>query len=212
MLGDFGRFYFADFDQTRARRAHGARADRRRVTAAAKGSTGCDDLGGARELQSGWAAPSGSTNAAFEAVVTLDVGPRIMHVCSRGAEHVRRRLPLQRRPARWCASTEYLWRASGLAQPGGVPSQLQPPTIIPSQRYELFADGVLLVQDEEPWTQSSSRSSCASRICRSPCAAVSPISGAWPIEMAVWSLSLGSPGGPIDPPVGKKHRLLPDAH
>ena len=106
------------------------------------------------------------SNGALETIVTLDVGPRIMHVSLPG------------RPNMFvddCNQAEHLPDGTVYQYLGGHrvwhSPEAFPRSYItdshPLERYELFGDGVLLVQGQEPWTRSQSRSSCASKRDRS---------------------------------------------
>ena len=83
----------------------------------------------------------------------------------------------------------------------------------PLERYELFGDGILLVQRQEPWTQIAK--SVELRFKAGSIAVTSSLTndGAWPIEMAVWSLFLGSANGRLILPVVQRNAgLLPNTH
>lgn len=83
----------------------------------------------------------------------------------------------------------------------------------PLEKYELLEDGICMYQKEEPWTQIKKiievrlfedRVIVRNRLVNNT---------AWPTEMAVWSLTIGSKGGrEICPLVQKNTGLLPNTH
>ena len=152
------------------------------------------------------------SSGSLEAIVTLDVGPRIMHVSLPGGPNMF---------ADECGLKEDLPDGSVYRYLGGHRVWHSPEAFPrsyatddhPLERYELFDDGVLLVQAEEPWTHIAK--SIEVRFAAGSIAVTSSLTnkGAWPIEMAVWSLFLGAPNGRLILPVVQRNAgLLPNAH
>jgi hypothetical protein len=146
----------------------------------------------------------------MEAIVALDVGPRVMHVSLPGKPNMF---------ADECDLKEELPDGSVFEYLGGHrvwhSPEAFPRSYIsdshPLDRHELHDDGVLLVQREEPWTQIVKavelRFRAESIVVRSSLTN----HGAWPIEMAVWSLFLGSLNGRLILPVPQRDTgLLPN--
>jgi hypothetical protein len=147
-----------------------------------------------------------------EAIVTLDVGPRVMHVSLLGGPNMF---------ADDCGQAEHLPDGSVYRYLGGHRVWHSPEAFPrsyvtddhPLERYELFGDGVLLVQSKEPWTQIAK--SVELRFKAGSIAVTSSLrnDGPWPIEMAVWSLFLGSANGRLILPVVQRSAgLLPNTH
>jgi hypothetical protein len=150
------------------------------------------------------------SNGAIEAIVTLDVGPRVMHVSLPGGPNMF---------ADDCAQTEDLPDGSTFAYLGGHRVWHSPEAFPrsyvsdshPLARHQLFDDGVLLVQEQEPWTQIEK--SIELRFREESIVVTSRLTngGAWTAEMAVWSLFLGSPNGRLILPVVQRDSgLLPN--
>ena len=85
----------------------------------------------------------------------------------------------------------------------------------PLASYELFDNGIKLLQNPEPWTQMQKsmelrfESDGGIRVINS----ITNL-GAWPVEMSVWSLTIGSRSGrevlprrPAQYGTANKHRL-----
>jgi len=149
-------------------------------------------------------------NGAIEAIVTLDVGPRIMHVSLPGGPNMF---------ADDCAQTEELPDGSTFAYLGGHRVWHSPEAFPrsyvaddhPLERYELSDDGVLLVQEQEPWTQIVKSVELCFRAESLVVTSRLTNGGAWSVEMAVWSLFLGSPNGRLVLPVVRRDSgLLPN--
>ena len=150
------------------------------------------------------------SNGALDAIVTLDVGPRTMHVSLPGGPNMF---------ADDCGLKEDLPDGTVYEYFGGHRVWHSPEAFPrsyvsdshPLDRHELYDDGVLLVQRREPWTQIAK--SVELRFRAESIAVKSSLTnnGAWPIEMAVWSLFLGSPNGRlILPAVQRNAGLLPN--
>jgi len=152
------------------------------------------------------------TNAKLTAIVTLDIGPRIMHVSLPSLENLfADEVDLQERLPDGRVYNFYgghrVWHS-----PEAFPRSYMPDGE-PLERYELYDDGILMIQKEEECTQiqktvevhftdrslkvKSSLTNC----------------GAWPVEMAVWSLIIGSPRGREILPVTQRNTgLLANTH
>lgn len=149
---------------------------------------------------------------ALEAIVTLDVGPRVMHVSLPGKPNMF---------ADDCSLKEDLPDGTVFEYFGGHrvwhSPEAFPRSYIsdshPLDRHELSSDGVIMVQGEEPWTHVAK--SVELRFKPESIGVRSSLAnnGAWPIEMAVWSLFLGSLNGRLILPVAQRNTgLLPNAH
>lgn len=152
------------------------------------------------------------TGAELELVVTLDVGPRIMHASLRGGPNMF---------ADDCPLKEELPDGTTFAYYGGHRVWHSPEAFPrsyvsdshPLASCELYDDGILMVQHEEPWTHIVK--SVEVRFGESSVTVKSCLTnnGAWPIEMAVWSLFLGAPNGRLFLPVVQRDAgLLPNKH
>jgi hypothetical protein len=150
------------------------------------------------------------SNGALEAIVTLDVGPRTMHVSLAGGPNMF---------ADGCGLKEDLPDGTVYEYFGGHRVWHSPEAFPrsyvsdshPLDHHELYDDGVLLVQRQESWTQIAK--SVELRFRAESIAVTSTLTnnGAWPIEMAVWSLFLGSPNGRLILPVVQRNAgLLPN--
>lgn len=148
---------------------------------------------------------------ALEAIVTLDVGPRIMHVALPGKPNMF---------ADDCALKEDLPDGTVFEYFGGHrvwhSPEAFPRSYIsdshPLERYKLYADGVLLVQAEEPWTHIAKAVELRFRPGSLVVTSSLTNRGAWPIETSVWSLFLGSRNGRLILPVAQRDTgLLPNA-
>jgi hypothetical protein len=152
------------------------------------------------------------STASLEAIVTLDVGPRIMHVSLPGKPNMF---------ADACDVEEDLPDGSTFAYFGGHRVWHSPEAFPrsyvsdthPLDRYELTGDGIVMVQTEEAWTHIvktvEMHFKAESVVVRSSLTN----NGAWPIETAVWSLFLGSPNGRLILPVTQRDAgLLPSTH
>jgi hypothetical protein len=151
------------------------------------------------------------TGAGLEAIVTLDVGPRVMHLSLPGGPNMF---------ADDCPLTEELPDGTVFAYYGGHRVWHSPEAFPrsyssdshPLARHERYHDGILLVQDQEPWTHIVK--SVELRFRETSIAVKSSLTngGAWPIEMAVWSPLLGALNGRLVLPVVQRNTgLLPNA-
>jgi hypothetical protein len=149
---------------------------------------------------------------ALEAIVTLDVGPRVMHVSLPGGPNLF---------ADDCGLKEDLPDGTVFEYFGGHRVWHSPEAFPrsyvsdshPLERYELSDDGILMVQAEEPWTHIVK--AVELRFKAGSLAVKSSLTnrGAWPIQTAVWSLFLGAPNGRLVLPVAQRDTgLLPSTH
>lgn len=149
---------------------------------------------------------------ACEVIVPLGIGPRIMHFSVPGGENI-----LEEDASLYETlpdGTEWkiygghrLWH-SPEAFPRSYVSDSHP-----LERNTLLEDGVLLVQAEEAWTQMQKEMEV--RLVNGRVRIVNRIinRGAWPVEIAVWSLTVGSRGGrEVCPVVQRNTGLLPNSH
>jgi hypothetical protein len=149
-------------------------------------------------------------NNEFELIVTLDIGPRIMHFSKPGGANileddvsVSETLP-----------DGSVWNIYGghrvWHSPEAFPRSYMTDGL-PLEKYELLDNGICMYQKEEPWVQIqkiievhilSDRVKVMNRLVNN---------GAWDIEMAVWSLTVGSQKGrEVCPVVQRNTGLLPN--
>jgi len=149
------------------------------------------------------------SSGALEAIVTLDVGPRIMHISVPGGPNMfADDCPLEEELPDGTVY-RYLGGHRVWHSPEAYPRSYVPDDH-PLARCEPFDDGILMVQDEEPWTHITK--SVELRFGAESITTTSSLTnnGAWPVEMAVWSLFLGSPNGRLILPVAQRSTgLLP---
>jgi hypothetical protein len=152
------------------------------------------------------------TGAGLEAIVTLDVGPRVMHLSLPGGPNLfADDCPLKEELPDGTAF-EYLGGHRVWHSPEAFPRSYVSDSH-PLARHDLSDDGILMVQDEEPWTHIVK--SVELRFKTESIAVTSSLTnnGAWPAEMAVWSLFLGSRNGRLILPVVQRNAgLLPNKH
>lgn len=130
-----------------------------------------------------------------EAIVTLDVGPRIMHVSLLGKPSViedscpmaPEKLPDGKE---WHIYGGHRTWHSPEAYPRSYMSDSEP-----LESYTLLDDGIRMVQKQEPWTQIQKAmelhfTNKGFRVVNSM-----TNNNAWTIEMAVWALTVGSRSG-----------------
>ncbi len=150
------------------------------------------------------------TGAGLEAIVTLDVGPRVMHLSLPGGPNMFADDCALKEDLPDGAVFEYLGGHRVWHSPEAYPRSYVPDSH-PLARHELFDDGILMVQDEEPWTHVVK--SVELRFREASIAVTSSLAnhGAWPVEMAVWSPFLGSANGRLILPVVQRDAgLLPN--
>jgi hypothetical protein len=152
------------------------------------------------------------TSGALEAIVTLDVGPRTMHLSLPGGPNMFDDDCSLREDLPDGTVYEYLGGHRVWHSPEAFPRSYVPDGH-PLDRCDVFDDGVLMVQAEEPWTHIVK--SVELRFRDESVAVRSSLTnrGAWPTRMAVWSLFLGAPGGRLILPVPRRDTgLLPNRH
>lgn len=147
------------------------------------------------------------TNGVLTAIVTLDVGPRIMHVSIPGRENMfADEVELQEALPDGRIYKFYgghrVWHS-----PEAFPRSYMPDNE-PLEKFELLEDGVYMQQAEEEWTHIVK--SVELRFTDKSVKVKSSLTnkGAWPIEMAVWSLLIGSLGGRQILPVTQRNTGL----
>ncbi len=150
------------------------------------------------------------TGGRLEVVVTLDVGPRTMHVSLPGGPNMfADECPLKEELPDGTVF-EYFGGHRVWHSPEAFPRSYVPDSH-PLARHELYDDGILMVQQEEPWTHIVK--AVELRFGEGSVAVTSSLTnnGAWPIEMAVWSPFLGSHNGRLILPVTQRNTgLLPN--
>ena len=130
----------------------------------------------------------------YEIIATLDVGPRIMHMSLCGKHNVLE----DQAPLEEALPDGSIYRILGGHRVWHSP-EAYPRSYMrddkPIARYELFDDGIRLYQETEEWTQIEK--SIEARFTPNGIRIINYLTnhGAWEIEMAVWSLSVGSRGG-----------------
>jgi len=152
------------------------------------------------------------TTDAFEVVVTIDIGPRIMHFSKPGGLNILEddavlgeKLP---DGSEWKIYGGHRVWHSPEAFPRSYVSDSEP-----LQSYKIFDDGILLVQKEEVWT--CMQKSIQVKFYDDKVTVTNRIQnkGAWPVDMSVWSLTVGSrKGREVCPVVQRETGLLPNTH
>ena len=147
------------------------------------------------------------SDGGIEAIATLDVGPRIIHLSLSGKPSViETEAPLE----------EKLPDGDILRLYGGHRTWHSPEAFPrsymadnePLESYEIFDNGVKLVQKQEEWTQMKK---CIELYFEDGhIRVVNSITNnnAWPIEYAVWALTIGSRGGREIVPVVQRNTGL----
>ena len=131
----------------------------------------------------------------LEVIVPLEIGPRIMHLSLPGMPSVLEdECPLEEVLPDGQVYKFYgghrTWHS-----PEAFPRSYMPDNE-PLASYELFDNGIKLLQNPEPWTQMQKsmelrfESDVGIRVIYS----ITNL-GAWPVEMSVWSLTIGSRSG-----------------
>ncbi len=151
------------------------------------------------------------SNGKFDVIVTLDVGPRVMHLSLAGRENMFEdevdlceKLP---------DGTE--WRLYGGHRVWHSPEAFPRSYISdgqPLDRYEIFEDGIMMYQKEEEWTKIVK--AIEVRFLEGSIQVTNHLTnnGAWPLEVAVWSLTHGARDGrEVCPVVQRNTGLLPNA-
>lgn len=149
------------------------------------------------------------SDGTLEAIAPVDIGPRIMHLSLMGKPNILEDdCPLaDELPSGLGVFKNYgghrVWHS-----PEAFPRSYMPDNE-PLESYEILDNGIRLVQKEEPWTQM--KKSMSLHFEEGHVRVVNSIqnNNAWPIEMAVWALTIGSRGGrEICPVVQRNTGLL----
>jgi hypothetical protein len=150
-------------------------------------------------------------NKQIEIVVTLDIGPRVIKFALPGKENIFEENPPVSEPVH-----DDVWKIHGghrvWHSPEAYPRSYVPDNI-PLDKYERLENGIVLYQKEEPWVQIQKIIDV--RVLESHVEVTNTLvnKGAWPIEMAVWSLTVGAKGGrEVVPMVQRNTGLLANRH
>lgn len=148
-------------------------------------------------------------NGRFEVTATLDVGPRLIRFALPGGPNILE----DEAPASEALEGD-TWRIYGghrvWHSPEAFPRSYSPDNS-PVEKAERLPDGLALLQGEEPWTHI--RKSLEVRLLPDRVRVTNTLTncGAWPVELAVWSLTVGSKGGREVIPVTQRNTgLLPN--
>ena len=148
-------------------------------------------------------------NGRLEVTATLDVGPRLIRFALPGGPNI-----LEDGATATEALDGDTWRIYGghrvWHSPEAFPRSYSPDNR-PVEKVERLPDGLLLRQAEEPWTHI--RKSIEVRLAPDRVRVTNTLTncGAWPVELAVWSLTVGSRGGREVIPVTQRNTgLLPN--
>jgi len=150
------------------------------------------------------------SNGKLEFIATLDIGPRVMHVSLVGMPSVLEdECPLKTQLPDGKTYNFFgghrIWH-----NPEAFPRSYMPDNE-PLESYEMLKDGILLTQKEEPWTHM--KKSLEVRFEENGIRIRNLITnlGAWPVEFAIWSLSIGSRDGrEVCPIVQRETGFLPN--
>ncbi|MCL6087483.1 MAG: hypothetical protein M1475_03640 [Actinobacteria bacterium] len=152
------------------------------------------------------------SNDKLEIVVTLDIGPRIIYFSILNGKNIlednvtiSEKLPDGKD-----------WKIYGGHRVWHSP-EVFPRSYIsdgsPLEKYEKTNNGISMYQKTEPWTQI--QKSIHVILFKDRVKIINKLEnkGAWPIEMAVWSLTVGSRGGmEVCPIVQRNTGLLPNTY
>ncbi len=148
-------------------------------------------------------------NERFRLVATLDLGPRLIRFALGDGPNI-----FEDRAPPSEALDGDTWRIYGghrvWHSPEAFPRSYMPDNA-PVAEVEKLADGLVLHQAEEPWTHI--RKTLEVRLLEDRVRVVNSLAnqGAWPVELAVWSLTVGSKGGrEVIPVVQRNTGLLPN--
>lgn len=150
------------------------------------------------------------SNEKLEAIVTLDIGPRIMHVSIPGRANVfADKVDLKEKLPDGNIYDFYggqrVWHS-----PEAFPRSYMCDSF-PLEKWELTDCGIIMVQKEEDWTHI--QKAVELRFTKDSIKVKSSLTnkGAWPVEMSVWSLLIGALNGrEILPVVQRNTGLLPN--
>ena len=151
-------------------------------------------------------------NDKLEIIVTLDIGPRIMHFSVLNGKNIlednvtiSEKLPDGEN-----------WRIYGGHRVWHSPEAFPRSYMhdgVPLEKYEKTDNGISMYQRMEPWVQIQKSIHVELFVYRVRVTNRLYNRGAWPIEMAVWSLTVGSRGGmEVCPVVQRNTGLLPNTH
>jgi hypothetical protein len=148
-------------------------------------------------------------NGRFEVTATLEVGPRLIRFALPGGPNI-----LEDEAPVTEALQGDTWRIYGghrvWHSPEAFPRSYSPDNA-PVEKVERLPDGLRLHQAEEPWTHI--RKSLEVRLAPDRVRVTNTLTncGAWPVELAVWSLTVGAKGGREVIPVTQANTgLLPN--
>ncbi len=147
------------------------------------------------------------TNGSLELVVTRDVGPRVMRFARAGGENIFH----DRAPVTEALDDGRTWRIYGghrvWHSPEAFPRSYMPDNA-PVESFEKLDNGVIARQAEEPWTHIQKILEVRLLGERVQVTNTLVNKGAWPVELAVWSLTIGAPGGREVVPVVQRNTGL----
>lgn len=150
-------------------------------------------------------------NDSIEIVATLDIGPRVIRFSSPGNENIFEENP----PVSEQVDGD-VWKIHGghrvWHSPEAFPRSYVPDNS-PLEKYERLDNGIVMHQKEEPWVQV--QKTIEVRVIESHVEVTNTLvnRGAWPIEIAVWSLTVGAKGGrEVVPMVQRNTGLLANRH
>jgi hypothetical protein len=151
------------------------------------------------------------SNGKLELVATLEVGPRIIRFAVPGKDNVfGENVPV-------CEKVlDDTWKIYGghrvWHSPEEYPRSYMPDNK-PLEKYEISDKGVTLYQNSEPWVQIKKSIEVILEDDKVVVKNRLKNEGAWPMKLAVWSLSIGARGGlHIAPMVQRNTGLLPNRH
>jgi hypothetical protein len=151
------------------------------------------------------------SNRELEVVVTLDIGPRVIRFSFPDRENV-----FEENPPVSEAVDGDVWKIHGghrvWHSPEAYPRSYVPDNG-PLEKHDPLENGIVLYQKEEPWVQV--QKAIEVRLADSHVELTNTLinGGAWPIEMSVWSLTVGAKGGrEVVPMVQRNTGLLANRH
>ncbi len=150
------------------------------------------------------------SNNKYELIITLDVGPRIIHFSLLNGENVfEQDVALSEELPDGTVMRLYgghrVWHAPE-AYPRSYISDSHP-----VEKYELTESGIIVTAKKEKWTNMQKQTSVKLLDTHVEVTSMIKNAGAWPIEYAVWSLMVGSRGGRLICPITQRNTgLLPN--
>lgn len=146
-------------------------------------------------------------NDSLELAVTLDVGPRIIRFARTGGKNILH----DKAPVTERLDDGRTWKIYGghrvWHSPEAFPRSYMPDNA-PVESFETLDNGVIARQAEEPWTQVQKVLEVRLLDDRVRVTNTLVNKGAWPVELAVWSLTIGAPGGREVVPVVQRNTGL----